>query len=235
MKISTTRQKAIADDLLRKFPQGGERRRKMVRKDFTSRYEYCGLADGYRTLTFPDAEEGTDLFYRYTPEELFHCGWSDEYEARKFIRVAYPEVGSRGWTQRARRLVRRTKPARRHLAAAGEAGIYRLSYRSPYGADAEVYDRTVKIYATSKAEAEALASMMLSPYFQHKEGRLNIQYVEPGNVMESLACFTDFQARNDKLVETCKKEITDLQEKIAALKMQSDAFASVTSDLVESA
>ena len=77
--------------------------------------------------------------------------------------------------------------------------------------------------------------MMLSPYFQHKEGRLNIRYVEPGNVMESLACFTNFQADNDKLVKKCKTEIAELQEKIATLEMQSDAFASVTSDLVESA
>ena len=235
MKISTTRRKAIADDLLRKFPQGGDPRRKMVKGDFSSSYNYCGLADGYRTLTSPAAEDGTDLFYRYTAEELFHCEWSDEWEARRFINATYREVGARGVTQRARRLVRRTKAARRHLSAAGEAGIYKLSYGSPYSADADVYDRAVKIYATSKAEAETLASMMLNPYFQHKEGRITIRYVEPGNVMESLACFTEFQARNDKLVKKCKIEIAKLQEKIATLKMQSDAFASVTSDLVESA
>ena len=235
MKISSTRRDAIADNLMQKYAKGGNRRQKMTALDYRSRYDYCSLSEGYRTITAPAAEE--DSFYRFNAEELFNCDWGDEWDAKSYVRSRFPSLGQSGITQRARRLVRRTKAARKHLQNAGTQGIYDLSYSSPYGADSDVYDRRVRVFANSKAEAESLATMMLDPYFMYAQDRsrsnLRIRFVEPGNMVESLSLFSEFKVKNDKLIAKAENEIVELQQKIASLQMQAEAVASVTTDAMD--
>tara|TARA_Y100000593_G_C4197748_1_gene280204 strand:+ start:70 stop:786 length:717 start_codon:yes stop_codon:yes gene_type:complete len=238
MKISSTRRAEIAKNLLQKYPKGGDRRRKMTRGNYATRYTWDTAADGYRNITRPAEED--DRFYRFDPIELFHCNWTCEWDTAKYITQLYPELGSSGVTQRSRRLVRRTAQAVSHLREIGTPGIYRISFSGPYGVDRELYDRHFRVFSNSKAEAETMAEMMLAPYFKYpgsrkfRKGTFSVTFVEPGDVTEALSLFTSFKDTTDHMVEQAEKKIARLKQKIENLKMQIDAVGTLTSGQMES-
>lgn len=237
--MNESRKNMIVDDLLLRYPKGV--RRKLTKFDYNVDEKYDYSRQTHVKLV---SCSSTNQYWGWSKEDLFDLNFKNSDQVERYVKNRWfkDAITHRGGygskrstlTRRTRRIWERIKPAIDAVKEEGAGGVYKIKASSYSGASFG------HIYASSKAQAESIASVMFFHVLTEADQRSNgapitatlVSRNDIDYVMKANAKF--FKVMTEE-INRSEKRVKSLQEKVILDKEKLSLMRDLQAELVNSA